>query len=488
MPESDLSPFSTAARMLSALRSGEVSAVDLYQMHLCRIDRLNPGINSIILQDRERALRDATAADQRRARGEDAPLLGLPMTVKESIDVEGLPTTSGVEFRRGHKAPRDALTVRCLRDAGAVVFGKTNVCVWLADYQGDNPIYGRTNNPWNRDRTSGGSTAGSAALAAGLTPLELGSDLGGSIRVPAAFCGLWGHKPSETLVPNSGHFPGSSLPNGAWAMSAQGPHGRSAEDVRLALDVVAGPDVGLDVAWKVALPPPRHQRLADYRVAVLPSLDWVTVEPEIVGALAARADQLRKAGAKVMEIAPPGLGDLREYHRLFRRMMLGLISAFWPDDKRQAALAQTPSPADEFHEAYRDGMRATAGDYLKWHGQREMYRAGWAEFFREWDVLLTPVTIVNAFPHTRQPNGERVFTIAGKPVHFEKMNFYPGFATVCGLPGTAFPAGMTRDGLPIGLQAIGPFLEDHTPLHFAALMEREFGGFQPPPKYDSAWA
>lgn len=471
--------------MLAALRGREISAVELLQLHCDRVDRFNPALNAIVVQDRERAFRDAAVADERRARGEDAPLLGLPVTVKESIDVENLPSTAGVEFRRGHRAGHDALSLRRLREAGAVVFGKTNVCTWLADYQGDNPIYGRTNNPWNPALTSGGSTAGSAALAAGLTPLEIGSDLGGSIRVPAAFCGLWGHKPSETLVPNTGHFPGSPLPNAAWALSAQGPHGRSAADLELALGVIAGPVVGLDTAWRISLPPARHERLSDYRVAVLPPLDWVTVDPEITEALGGCADRLRHAGAMVAEIQPAVLGDLREYYRLFRSMMMALVSAFWTDEHRRAAIDKNMAHEDEFHRADIAGIRATAGDYLQWHAQREIYREAWRTFFGDWDVLLTPVTITNAFPHTRVPNSERFFDIAGKRVDFEYMSFYPGLATLCGQPGTAFPAGFTIAGLPIGLQAIGPFLEDRTPLRFASLVEEHFGGFRAPPGFDA---
>jgi amidase len=469
--------------MLRALRARTISAVELLDLHLRRIERYDPAINSIILKDLDRARRDAASADAKRAAGEDAPLLGLPMTIKESIDVQGLPSTAGITDRREHRAPADALTVRRLRDAGAIIVGKTNVCVWLNDYQGDNPLYGRTINPWNPDRTSGGSTAGSAALAAGLIPLELGSDLGGSMRVPAAFCGLVGHKPSEPLVPNSGHFPGSPLPNAAFCMSAQGPHARSAADVRLALDVIKGPEIGLETAWRIQVPAPRHSRLKDFRVAILPPLDWMPVDPDITAALDNLASKLSSLGCTVTTLQPPGLGELRDYYAAFRTMMWTLISMRWPAAHRDQVIADKLSRDDVYHHADARGVRLSAGDYLLLHERREQYRAAYRDFFRDHDVLLTPVTLVNAFPHMRGPNADRRFTIAGREVEFDYLSFYPSLATLTGQPATAFPAGFSREGLPIGLQAIGPYLEDHTPLHFAELLEHAFGGFVPPPAY-----
>src|SRR4051794_38637267 len=271
----NLHAFSTAMQMLRALRAREISATELLDLHHRRIARLDGPLNSIILLQADSARREATAADLARTSGADRPVLGVPVTIKESIDVVGTASTAGVTARAEHRAARDAATVARLRAAGAVILGKTNVCPYLADFIADNPIYGRTNNPWDLTRTPGGSSGGSAALAAGFTPLDLGSDLGGSIRIPAAFCGLWGHKPSEAAVPNSGHFPGSALPSFATIMAAQGPLARSAADLEVALDVIAGPDVGMDAAWRLQFPPARHKRLQGFRVAVLPWLDWL---------------------------------------------------------------------------------------------------------------------------------------------------------------------------------------------------------------------
>src|SRR5262249_10566114 len=200
--------FASAGEMLAALRAKRVSAVELLDLHIRRIERFNPELNAIVERDFERARHDAAAADARRARGEDAPLLGLPMTLKESINVRGLRTTAGMPHWKDFRSEHDAPVTARVKAAGAVVMGKTNVPPMLADWQSSNPVYGRTNNPWDHSRTPGGSTGGgAAALAAGLTPLEFGSDIGGSIRVPAAFCGVYGHRPSETAMPRSGQLP-----------------------------------------------------------------------------------------------------------------------------------------------------------------------------------------------------------------------------------------------------------------------------------------
>ena len=266
--DAGIDAFSSATRLLGAMNRREIGAQELLEAHIRRLERFDGPLNSVVVKDFDRARADANTADALRAAGIEKPLLGLPVTIKESLDVEGLPSTAGVPFRKGHRASIDAPTVTRLREAGAVVFGKTNVCTWLADYQSSNPIYGQTNSPWNLARTPGGSSGGSATLAAGLTPLDIGTDLGGSIRIPAAFCGLWGHKPSHGIVCTHGHFPGTALPNHAEMFAIQGPHARSAADLELALNVMAAPEDGAAIAWKLALPQPRATSLRSFRVGV----------------------------------------------------------------------------------------------------------------------------------------------------------------------------------------------------------------------------
>ena len=483
--------FATASEMLTALRSKQVSAVELLDLHIKRIARHNKALNAIVEPDFERAKTEAQAADARRQRGENWPLLGLPMTLKESINVRGLRTTAGMEHWKDFRSEHDAPVTSRVKAAGAIVMGKTNVPQMLADWQSTNPVYGRTNNPWDVTRTPGGSSGGSAAaLAAGLTPLEFGSDIGGSIRVPAAFCGIYGHRPSETAMPRSGQFPMPPMPNAAVVMGVQGPMARSAADLELALDVAAGPEVGEDVAWRLALPPARRARLADFRVAVLPPLDWMPVDAEVAAALDSLASRVSGRGGKVQVTQPEILGDHREHYALYHSLLAAITSARLPAAEREARLAVARTRDDEWSRASQRGLESPASEYLVWIGQRERYRAAWRAFFRDWDVLLMPTFFAPAYPHWDKPwpgtpeSIRRTIDINGKPVLEELGLFWASVATLAGQPATAFPAGLTRGGLPIGLQAIGPYLEDRTPIRFAELVGAEVGGFARPRGYE----
>lgn len=479
--------FASVTEMLRALRTRQVSAVELLDLHLRRIERYNPQLNAIVLPNYEAARRTAATADEARTRGEDKPLLGLPLTIKDCIYVKGLPTTGGVSERAEAIAEEDARLAARVRAAGAVIMGKTNVPPYAADWQSDNPIFGRSNNPWDLSRTPGGSTGGgAAAVAAGLTPLEFGGDFGGSIRIPAAFCGVYGHKSSETAVPRSGHFPGPNFPNAVIAMAVQGPLARSAEDLELALDVIAGPDVGEDVAWRLELPPARHERLADYRVAVLPPIEWVPVDAEIMAALDKLATQLGRTGAQVKEIQPKALDDMREYLRVYLSIFSALSNVGRPESERRQEAEEIRRSTEDFTApAWADGLEASASDYVIWFGQREEYRAAYRAFFRDWDVLLTPANIVNAFLHTDEPHPQRRLDVNGQAMDYNLQFVYASLCNFSGQPGTAFPVGQTCSGLPIGLQAVGPYLEDRTPIRFAALVAQEFGGFRRPTGYDA---
>jgi amidase len=471
--------------MLDALNKRQVSAVELLDLHLRRIERYNPAINAIVTFDDEHAQQAAKAADEARARGEHGALLGLPVTIKDTIDVKGLPGTAGVERYRDRRPEQDAPLAARVRAAGAVIIGKTNVPPYAGDWQATNPVFGRTHNPWDLSRSPGGSTGGgAAALAAGLTPLEFGSDIGGSIRIPAAFCGVFGHKPSETAVPRSGHFPGTSLPNAATVLSVLGPLARDASDLELALDVIVGPEVGEDTSWHLQLPPARHQQLVDFRVAVLPPLPWLPVDAEILAAQDAYISALHRAGCHVETVVPEGFGDFSDWYELYLKLLFAMMFVGEQDHKRRQQAEMMRLSGDRYLKASADGIMAGASDYIIWHGQREAYRALWRAFFREWDVLLTPANVVPAFPHTDVPFQQRTLTINGLTVPYSRQSTYAGIATLAGQPATAFPVGMTSTGLPIGLQVIGPYLEDYTPIRFAGLVTRELGGFRCPPGYD----
>jgi amidase len=485
-----MDPFATATEMLTALRARRASAIELFELYRRRIARYNPELNAVVEPDLERARQAADDADRRRLGGEDAPLLGLPLTLKESINVRGLRTTIGMPMWKDFRSEHDAPVTARVKAAGAVLLGKSNVPQMLADWQSSNPIYGRTLNPWDPARTPGGSSGGgSAALAAGLTALEFGSDIGGSIRVPAAFCGVYGHRPSETAMPRSGQFPLPPLPNAAVVMGVQGPMARAAEDLELALDVAAGPEIGEDVGWRLSLPAARHERLASFRVAVLPTLDWMPLEAEIAGALDELAARLGRLGCQVKQAQPDLLGDHRQHFELYLTLLSAVTSARVPAAERRARLEVLRTREDEWSRASQRGIESAAPEYLGWTAQREQYRAAWRAFFRDWDVLLAPAFFTVAYPHWDKPTPptpaslRKTLDVNGKPVLEQLGLFYPALSTLAGQPATAFPAGRTGAGLPIGLQAVGPYLEDRTPIRFAALVARELGGFTPPPRY-----
>ena len=489
----DVDAFSSATSLVAALRSGTIGARELTELYIRRIERHDPALNAVVVRDYTRAREQAMEAEHARARGEHRALLGLPITLKESINVTGLQTTCGVPEWKGYVSQHDAPVTTRTRAAGAVLLGKTNVPPMLADWQSANPIFGRTNNPWDLGRTPGGSSGGSAAaIAAGLSALEVGSDIGGSIRVPAAFCGIYGHRPSETLLPRSGQFPMPPLPNPAVVMGVQGPLARSAEDLELALSVLAGPEVGEDVAWKVTLPAARRERLADFRVAVLPPIPWLPVDEQITAALSDLTGRLTKMGAVVKEIQPDGLGDHREYHGFYRTLLSAVTGARVDAETRRQRIATFRAAGDDLSLGAARGLEGTAGDYLLWNGRREQHRAAWRAFFREWDVLLAPAINVLAYPHIERAwpadNSDLLltFTVNGRSVPYLHGLCYPALSTVPGQPATAFPVGLSREGLPIGLQAIGPYLEDLTPIRFTALLAREIGGYRKPSGYDES--
>ena len=488
----DINPFATATDLLQSLRARRVSAAELTDLYIRRIERHDGRLNAIVVRDFDRARQRARAADEAAARGDRAPLLGLPITLKESFNVTGLATTCGVPEWKGFVSAHDAPATARLAAAGAVLLGKTNVPPMLADWQSANPVYGRSNNPWDTGRTPGGSSGGStAALAAGFSALEVGSDIGGSIRVPAAFCGVYGHRPSETLLARSGQFPMPPLPNSAVVMGVPGPLARSAEDLELAVSILAGPDAGEDVAWRVELPPARRDRLADYRVAVLPPIPWLPVDAQIAAAVDDLAVRLGRLGCTVQEAQPEMLGDHREHHALYRSLLSAVTSARVDEPTRRLRVAMWEKPDDEFSKAHLRGLTGRPGDYLAWNGRREQFRAAWRAFFRDWDVVLAPAMNVLAYPHVERawpPDDSDLtltFDVGGRAVPYLHGLGYPSVSTVAGQPATAFPVGRSGEGLPVGLQAIGPYLEDLTPIRFAALLAREIGGFTPPTGFDS---
>ena len=482
--------FATATELSAALAAKKVSAVELAQDAIARIERHDGKINAICVRDFARGLEAARAADAALARGETRPLLGLPLTVKESFNVAGLPTTWGIPAHKDFTPLEDALSVSRVKQAGAVILGKTNVPLGLGDWQSYNDIYGTTGNPYDLGRTPGGSSGGSAAaLAAGYGPLSLGSDIGGSLRVPAFHCGVYAHKPTFGLAPSRGHTPPPFPARpGDVDLAVIGPMARSAADLPLLLDVIAGPDpLEAGKAYKLALPAPRHGALKDFRVLLLDSDPVMPTATSVRAAIEQLAANLGKAGLTVMRQSPL-LPDFAASTRLYMRLLLSFLGASsTPENYAGAQDAGAKlAPGDTSLAAERlRGMTLSHRDWVIADVARGRLRAQWRELFGTFDAVICPVMPTPAYPHDHSPEQEqRRINIDGEDHAYPDQLAWPGIATLPGLPATAIPIGLSPEGLPIGIQILGPWLEDRTPLKLAELIEREFGGFVPPPMFD----
>lgn len=479
--------YPTAKDLVAMLRARQVSAVELLERALRRIEAHDGRLNAVVARDFERARAAAADADRALARGDRRPLLGVPMTVKESFNIAGLPTTFGVPGTERMPVREDAVAVARLKAAGAVVLGKTNVPLMLGDMQSYNAVYGTTNNPWGLGRTPGGSSGGSAAaLAAGYVSLELGSDFGGSLRVPASFCGVFAHKPTPGIVPMRGHAPPGSAPLSVRVdLAAAGPMARSAGDLALALDVLAGPDDADAVAYKLVLPPPRHADLKSFRVLVIDGHPLVPTAGAVRSALDRIADGLASSGVKVARTAPL-LPDLANVGRVFTQLLMAFFGANLPEDvyARQQSVAAGLPPDDIGLAAV--GLRGSVMSYRDWV-KIDRFRIGivdqWRRLFRDWDVVLCPAMPTTAFAHDHREKNLRRLSIDGTEVPYGDQAMWNSIATLAGLPVTTMPIGRSDVGLPIGMQIIGPCLEDRTTIAFAELVEHAFGGFVAPPAF-----
>jgi amidase len=483
--------WSSATTQSRLLRSGEISASELVEIYRERIERFNPALNAIVVNALDQARARAREIDDLPPGSRPLPLAGLPMTVKESLEVAGLPTTGGLSDARGRISSYDSPHVRALFKAGMTLMGKTNIPTECADWQANSPVYGRTNNPWDLNRTPGGSSGGSAAaVAAGLTPLDIGTDIGGSIRVPASYCGVYGLRPSETAVPRFGDFPGNPHPNSAYAMSVSGPIARHAEDLELALDIISGPVPGEDVGWRLEIPPARHDQLADFRVGLLGDISWVSIGDDVHSALANVRVALESVGAHVVPIDPEQLfAGSRRHHLDYIRLLFSIMGQRL-DDAGRATIDEALADETDLVEAINDAFTQRPSAMFHWFDRREEQRSRFREIYRYIDVLLAPITLSPAFEHmTEQRILVDLFTrqllVDEKACPYRDNLVHPALATFAGQPAVAFPVGLSRSGLPVGLQAIGPYIEDRTPIRFAQLLANEIGGFTPPPGYTS---
>ena len=472
--------FAPALQAAEAIRKKQVSSVELTRRAFERIDRYNPQLNAFAYLLRDDALAQAGKADAALAKGGSLGVFhGVPITVKESYGVAGHPATWGLPAFRDSRAPQDSDPVASLRAAGAILVGATNVPVALSDWQSYNPIYGQTNNPWDVKRTPGGSSGGSAAaLAAGIGYLSIGSDIGGSIRVPSHFCGIFGHKPTLDLVSTDGQLPGGthSGPGFSTLLAVGGPMARSAQDLLAALKVVGGPVAWDAKAWKWQVPEPRARSLKDFRVGFVIDDPIAPPTPEVRAALEHAIETLGRVGTKLKPGWPKDYRptDLLQNYRFHLQAFLYSVAS--PDEQTRLR--------KEYGNDAPSGALSSFADWQQQNFRRLAFRAQWQAWFEEVDVFLMPVAFTTAFPHDHsEPQSDRTIATSVGPRRYLDLLNWIAPATLTGCPATVAPIGRTPDGLPVGIQIMGPFWEDATTITFADLLSREVGGFVPPPGY-----
>ena len=477
--------YESATELMSLLNTREIGARELLDHFLSRVEQHNPAINAIIWRDEDRARAEANQSDRRRIAGEATGVLdGLPVTVKESFDLAGSPTTWGIPEHRDNIAETDSAVVEKYRAAGAVVYGKTNVPFMLADWQSFNEIHGTCNNPWNLARTPGGSSGGSgAALAAGLTGLDAGSDIGASIRNPAHYCGVFGHKPTWGIVSGRGQsLPGDFAPTD---IAVVGPLARSAADLKLAFDLLAGADGPAARGWRLALPEPRKQDLASFRVGVLLSDPQAEVEQSYQDAIAALARWLESEGASVEIDAVPDFPTV-EAMEVYTMLLRAATSKRLSDEmitRAREDMSNLEARAIPYRRRMLEAQIMLHRDWLRWNDRRYCLISGWEKWFETYDLLLCPAASSPAFPHDQVgERHDRTITVNGKIQPAVDQLFWAGYPCGFYLPSTVAPIGLV-EGLPVGIQIIGRQFDDLTCLHMAGLIEEGYYRFSPPPGY-----
>jgi len=474
--------FASAETLAALLKQKQLSSSELLKMTLTRIEEDNPGLNAVVAFDIERARRETDEADKRLLAGEGRSLEGLVITIKDSIDVTGMPSTSGAPVHKERLPERDASVVSRLRQAGAIIVGKTNVPIFTGDFQSFNSVYGVTNNPWNPTRSPGGSSGGAAAaVATGMSAFELGSDFAGSIRWPAHACGIFGHRPSFGLVSSRGHVPPAPGATFESDFSVIGPLTRSSEDLALILDIIHGP-AALD-GIRPQLPRSIVDDPKELRVAVWADDADAPVDSSVSEAVRKAAAILAGLGAEVDETARPAFSFAEEMET-FGLFNHAIIASGFPPEVRErlARRAKDFSPDDRSHRALQ--ARGAQLDVESWRNlqlRRAAFEKAWQSFFDTYDVLLCPPAPVAAIPHDHRPNfHERTLSVNGIERPYFDFLSWSSLSSLSGLPASVAPVGVTADGLPLGVQIISGAGRDLTSIAVAGMLEKFGRGFIPP--------
>ena len=452
--------FSSTSQLATAIRAGHVSATEVLEAHLAQIDKYNPALNAVITLDAEQAQERARAADEALAHGQVwGPLHGVPFTLKDAHATAGMRTTSGFPPLTDHVPQVDSTVTARLKQAGGILIGKTNVPVMLADYQTTNLIFGRTNNPWHIERTPGGSSGGAAAaVASGMTPFEIGTDLSGSIRIPTHFCGLFGLKPTEHRVSLAGLIPGLPPPRSVRLMSCIGPMARTVEDLALLYPIIAGPDGRDTDVQPVPVDAVPTLALKKLRVAFAPTFPGFPVAADIRAAVEELAQHLNRLGVVIEEAALPEV-DFKQDLSSAGELMGMVIGAFQSEESKPPT---------------------TLAQYLKALHRRDLSIIAWEHFFEEWDVLLCPPSMTTAFPHCETGSP---LPIDGQKVAYWMVSAHSAVFNYTGHPAIVSPYKLDRDGLPLGVQMVGKRWDESRLLAIAKALSEVTGEFQRPPSY-----
>ena len=453
-------------RQAESIRNGEITSRALLDLLIDRIDRINPKLNAVITLDLDAARAAADAADRALAAGEiTGPLHGVPITIKDALETAGIRSTGGATELHNNVPDRDAPVVRAVKEAGAIVFGKTNLPRWSGDVQAYNDMFGTTVNPWNAERVPGGSSGGAAAaVAAGLTSFEIGTDIGGSIRFPASFCGVFGHKPSWGVVPSTGYLDHEAGGRTEADVNVLGPIARSAEDLELLLDIVLRKDGPLVASLA---PPPED--VAALRVAAWLDDPFCPVDAKVLAVMNAAIDRLETAGTAVDRSARPPIDPEQA-----SAVGMWLISA--------AIVQSMPAENLEGLETEAATSNSSHRRWLDMHDQRELIREQWAEFFDSYDAIIMPISFVPPFPHVHDGTfGTRTLMCNGEERPYADLVHWTILTGMAYLPATTPPIGLDEDGLPISFQVVGPYGGDYTTLRLAGHIADLCGGFKAPP-------
>lgn len=485
--------YQSAKQLLLMMKDGTLSSRQLLDYYIKRIERLNPQLNAVVATDYSAARARADAADKARREGENwGPLHGLPLTVKDTFEVVGMPCVAGAPSLKDHLPKQNAVAIARLQQAGAIVFGKTNVPLFASDLQSYNKVYGTTHNPWNKQCTPGGSSGGAAAaLAAGFTPLELGSDIAGSIRTPAHFCGVFGHKSSHGIISLRGHIPGPPGVLSETDLAVAGPMARTADDLQLMLDVVSGPSPLMEPGWQLKLPAARQRKLQDFKVLFWMEDPLCPIAQEMQSIFGDLKQSLEQQGVSVTLGSPMGM-ELKAFYPLYLNLLGGVMGSSHKKMERRAMGLAAPllqKFGDRFQlpklfEHYLEGASQSHVEWLRHNERRYRLREKFLQTFEQYDVILCPNNMTTSFRHHQQQEMfMRKVSVDGKLRNYTDMFMWIAPATVLGVPATSAPVGVTKEGLPVNVQIMGGAYQDKTTIRFARCLEKAGFTFQPPAGY-----